>query len=72
MLSRDTIDRYREMTLGERLALTLRMIRESTFYMQAGSPEIVARRYELLRRENDLRNANMLNAFARTRENDSP
>jgi hypothetical protein len=69
MLSRQTLDRYRSMTLGQRLELTLRMIRESTFYMQAGSPEVVARRFELLRRENDLRNANMLNAFARTREN---
>jgi hypothetical protein len=60
------------MSLGERLSLTLQAIRESSFYMQAGSPEVVARRYELLRRENDLRNANMLNAFARTREASAP
>lgn len=48
------------------------MIRESTSYLLAGSPELVARRFELLRRENDARNANMLQAFARTRETPAP
>jgi hypothetical protein len=72
MLSRETLDQYRRMSLGERLDLTLHMIRDSTFYMQAGPPEVVARRFQLLRRENDLRNENMLRAFARTRENAGP
>jgi hypothetical protein len=69
MLSPETLEQYRQMTLGERLDLTLRLIRESTFYMLSGPQDVVSRRFQLLRRENDLRNENMLRAFARSREN---
>ena len=49
MLSRETIERNRRLSLSERLRLTLRMIREATPYLLAGPPEVVERRFELLR-----------------------
>jgi hypothetical protein len=67
MLSRETLEEYRRMTPGQRLSLTLRMIKENTSYLFKGSPEVVTRRFELLRRENEARNQNMLTAIARTR-----
>ena len=68
MLSRETLEQYRRMTPGERLALTMRMIDENIPYLLRGTPEQVDRRFELLRRQNDERNLNMLTAIARTRE----
>lgn len=68
MLSRETLDQYRLMTLGQRLQLTLDAIEASAPYLAYGTPEVVARRFQLLRRENDLRNENMLRAFARMRD----
>jgi len=68
VLSRETLERYRRMTNAERLKLTLEMIRENTPYLLRGTPEQVARRFELLRRQNDERNLRMLTAIARTRE----
>lgn len=68
MLSKETLEDYRRMTPGERLNLTLRMIRDATPYMGRGAPEVVARRFELINRENDLRNANILRALANLRE----
>lgn len=67
MLSRETLEEYRRMTVGQRMNLTLKAIRSSTFYMVQGRPDVVDRRFELLRRENELRNANMLRGIARTR-----
>ena len=69
MLSRETLEMYRRMTPGERLSLTLEMIRENTPYLLKGPPDVVERRFELLRRENNLRNENMLRGIARTRKN---
>ena len=69
MLSEETLAEYRRMTPGQRLSLTLRMIKENTPYLLKGSPEVVARRFELLQRENDARNQNMLTAIAHTRKN---
>jgi hypothetical protein len=68
MLSRETLERYRRMTLGERLKITLEMMEEGTRQLLQGDPEVVDRRFELLRRENDERNRRMLEAIARTRE----
>jgi hypothetical protein len=65
MLSEETLERYRRMTVEERLNLTLRMIRESTPALFEGPPEVVARRFELLRRQNDERNRRMLEGIAR-------
>jgi hypothetical protein len=64
MLSREALDAYRRMTPGERLTLTLRAMRESVPYLLEGAKDIVDRRFELIRRENDLRNRNMLERLA--------
>jgi hypothetical protein len=68
MLSRETLERYRRMTPGERLRLTLQMIDESIPYLLQGPPEVVDRRFERLRQENDERNRRMLEGIARTRD----
>jgi hypothetical protein len=70
MLSPETLDEYRRMTPGQRLDLTLRMIRENTPYLFAGPPEVVARRFELLRRQNDERTRRICEAFARAEKYD--
>lgn len=67
MLSRETLERYRRMSPGERLALTLKLTAESEPYLLYGTPEQVNRKFELLRRENDERNRRMLEAIARTK-----
>jgi hypothetical protein len=68
MLSPETLERYRRMTLSERLRLVLEMIQEATPYLLEGPPEVVARRFELLGRQNDERNRRMLEGIARTRD----
>ncbi len=68
MLSKETLERYRQLTPGQRLELTFQMIRENTPYLLQGSPEVVERRFELLRRENDARNRNMAEAYARLKD----
>ncbi len=68
MLSRETLEEYRRMTPGERLALTLKLTEESEPYLFHGTPEQVSRKFELLRRENDERNLRMLEALARTKK----
>ena len=68
MLSRETLEKYRRMTNSERFALTMRMIEENIPALLAGPPEVVARRFELLRRQNDDRNQRMLEAFARMKD----
>ena len=40
------------------------MIRENTPYLLLGTPEQVARKFELLRRQNDDRNQSMAEGFA--------
>ena len=55
MLSRETLERYRRMTPGERLAMSLKLTEESEPYLLYGTPEQVKRKFELLRRENDER-----------------
>ena len=68
MLSRDTLESYRRMTPGQRLALTLEAIRESQKYLFMGPPDVVRRRFERIRRENDARNRAMLEGLARAEE----
>ncbi len=67
MMSRETAERYRRMTPSERLKLTLEMIRENTPYLLQGPPEVVERRFQLLRLQNDERNRRMLEGIARTK-----
>ena len=64
MLSQETLEAYRKMSPDERLGLTLQAIREAMPYLLKGPPEVVDRRFELIRRENDLRNRAMLEALA--------
>ncbi|HET6881020.1 MAG TPA: hypothetical protein VFI31_12740 [Pirellulales bacterium] len=67
MLSREALDRYRRMTTVERLKLTMKMTNEATPFLLRGTPEQVARRFALLRRQNDVRNRRILEGIARTR-----
>jgi hypothetical protein len=67
MLSPETLQRYREMTPGQRLELTFRLMDGLEKSLLSGTPQQVDRKFELLRRENDLRNQNMLTAIARTK-----
>ena len=68
MLSEETLEQYRRMTCVERLKLSLMMTEENIPAFFGGSPEVVERRFELLKRENDARNHNMRTAIARTRK----
>lgn len=64
MLRQETVDTYRRMTPGERLTLVLAAMRESQAYLLHGPEEVVQRRFELIRRENDARNRGMLTRLA--------
>jgi hypothetical protein len=68
MLSPEKIHEYRQMSISERLRLVLDMCRDSTRFLLSGTPEQIAKKFALIRRENDLRNENMLRAIARTSE----
>lgn len=66
-MSPETAKRLREMSVADRLRLTLRMIDEGMPFLTRGTPEEVRRRFELLRRDNDERNHRILEAVARTK-----
>ena len=68
MLSPETLEHYRRMSIPDRIKLVMQMMDEGVRYLVEGDPEVVKRRFELLRRENDERNLNMLTAIARTRK----
>lgn len=70
MVSRETIEMYRKMTPSQRLKLTLEAMRESTKWLLSGPKEVVDRRFELIRRENDARNRAMLEALAKAEGRD--
>ena len=67
-LSQETLDQYRRMTVGERLDLTFEMMRDNTPYLLQGSEDVISRRFELIKRENDLRNERILAALSRLRK----
>ena len=67
MLSKETLERYRRMTTSERAAIVVQSMRENWSAMFEGSDETIRKRFELLRRQNDERNRNMLEGLARTR-----
>ncbi len=69
MLSKETLEGYRRMTPGERLALTIHSMEGIDRALLSGTDQQVNRKFELLRRENELRNRNMLTAIAKSREN---
>jgi hypothetical protein len=68
MLSRESLECYRRMTVAERFRLVEEMIHAETPYLLRGTPEQVDRRFELIRRQNDERNFLVLSAIARSRE----
>jgi len=68
MLSQETLQAYRRMTPSERLALTFQAMRESLPYLLQGDPEVVDRKFERIRRENDLGNRRMLEGLAKAAE----
>lgn len=68
MLSRESLEEYRRMTVAERSRIVMEMIRDGQKALLTGPPEIVDRRFELLRRQNDERNRRMLEAIARTKD----
>jgi hypothetical protein len=65
MLSQRTLEQDRRMTIGERLDLTFEMMRDNTPYLLQGSEGVVSRRFELIERENALRNERILAALSR-------
>jgi hypothetical protein len=67
-MSREAAEANRRLTPSERLKITLQMIEESIPYLLQGTSEEVDRRFELLRRENDARNYNMLTGLARIKD----
>lgn len=70
MLSQETLAAYRRMTPGQRLEFAFAMIRENTPYLLRGRPDVVSRRFELLERENDLRNEGILRGMSRLQQQD--
>ncbi len=68
MLSRETLERYRRMTNAERMKLTMQLIEENTPYLFQGPPDVVERRFELLRRQNDDRTRRMVAGMTHLRK----
>lgn len=68
MMSPQTAEYWRSLTVSQRLKIVLQMIEEATPYLLRGTPEQVKRRFELLRRQNDERNRNMLTGIARSKD----
>ena len=68
MLSRQSAEHWRKLTFSERLKVVLTMIDEAVPYLLRGTPEQIERRFDLLRRQNDERNRNMLAGIARSEE----
>jgi hypothetical protein len=68
MLSQETLERYRRMTNADRMKLTMQMIEENTPNLLAGAPDVVERRFELLRRQNDERTRRIVEGMAHLRK----
>ena len=64
MRSREEMEKYRRMTVSERLALTLKLSDEKFPLLLKGTPEQVQRRLELLQRDKDERNRLILEGLA--------
>jgi hypothetical protein len=65
MLSPESLERYRRMSPGERLSLTLRAMKDSTAHLLAGPADVVKRRFLLIRQENDERNRQLRERLGR-------
>ena len=64
MLGQETLEDYRRMLPSERLSLALRTTREALPYLLHGPAEIIDRKFELIRRENESRNRSMRERLA--------
>jgi len=64
MLSQETLEQYRRMLPSERLSLALRATREAIPHLLHDPAEIVDRKFELIRRENESRNRSMRERLA--------
>jgi hypothetical protein len=75
MLSRETLESYRQMTPAERLRLTIELCRWAWRALTDGPPETVERRFQRLQKENELRNrritAGLVHAEQRLRAEDA-
>ena len=65
MLSKETINESRQMTVAKRADLVLAMIRGNASALRHGPPEVVDSRFEVLRRQNDERNRRIREGMAR-------
>jgi hypothetical protein len=70
MMSRRQLERYRAMTPGERLALSLEMTSGNEPALWEGGEEMVARKFRWLRTSHELSTSRLLAAFARLKEAD--
>jgi len=64
MLSKETLERYRRMTPGQRLKLSLQAIDENESALLYGRKDVVDRRFQLLDRENQFRVRNILQGLS--------
>lgn len=69
MMHPETLEAYRRMTPSERFKITMDLLRANARRIFEGPEEVVNRRFELLRKQNDERNQRMLEGIARTRHN---
>lgn len=63
MLSPRSLESYRQVTPAQRLRLTLDISRSAWAAMLEGSADVVSRRFERLRQQNDERNSLLCEAF---------
>ncbi len=67
MLHPETLEGYRRMTTSQRLQLTLDMTSANARNLFRGTPEVVERRLQIIRIQNEDRNRRMLTGIARSR-----
>lgn len=65
MLSKEALAAYRRMTPDQRLALTIESMKCSMEQLLSGPPEIVDRKFNLIRRQNDARNRALREALGK-------
>jgi hypothetical protein len=67
MLHPETLAAYRRMTPSEKMSVTMQMMRENAQRFFSAPSDVIEKRLEILRMQNDDRNQRMLEAIARTR-----
>lgn len=68
MLHPETLERYRQMSLDEKMAITIQLMRENGVRFWSAPPEVIAKRLKIIRQQNDDRNRRYLEAFARLKK----